>query len=136
LRLWPVSACTTDVVYNEFQAAVEQKVVPGDCWSDLPVIELTEVEIQLAERLPRNLDPGERSCLALVIHRKGLIASDDLVARRTAASFHVPITGTIGILAVCINNRFVSLDEGNNLLKQMISTGYHSPFERLDGFLR
>ncbi len=134
-QLWPGAAFTTLAVHHEYQAAVEQELLPEKCWADLPVAELSEAESQLAENLPKQLDLGERICLAVAITRKGLLVSDDLKARRVAASFNVPTTGTIGILVACVQLGLLTKDAGNDLLRQMITSGYHSPFENLDVLL-
>lgn len=133
--LWPGKVCTTSAVHYEYQSAVEHGLLPEDCWNDLPVVELTQAESQLANNLPGRLDSGERTCLALAITRPGLFASDDLKARQTAVSFNVPITGTIGILAACVQLGLITKDKGNNLLRRMIAAGYYSPFDNLDVLL-
>jgi predicted nucleic acid-binding protein len=133
--LWPGEVCTTPAVHHEYQSAVEYGLLPENCWIDLPVVELTQPESQLANDLPGQLGSGERTCLALAITRQGLLASDDLRARQIAVSFKIPITGTIGILAACVRLGFITKDIGNDLLKRMIEAGYHSPFDNLDVLL-
>lgn len=133
--LWPGIVCTTFAVQHEYKSAVEHGLLPENCWIDLPVIELTQAESQLANNLPGKIDLGERTCLALAITRQGLLATDDLKARQIAISFNVPITGTIGILAACVKLGLITSDMGNDLLRQMIAAGYHSPFDNLDALL-
>lgn len=131
-QLWPGIVCTTFAVHHEYQSAVEQGLLPENCWIDLPVVDLTQAESQLANNIPGKIDLGERTCLALAITRQGLLASDDLKARQIAVSFSVPITGTIGILAACVKSGIITSDMGNDLLRHMIAAGYHSPFDNLD----
>ena len=133
--LWPGKVCTTPAVRYEYQSAVEHGLLPEDCRNDLPVVELTQAESQLANNLPGRIDSGERTCLALAITRQGLFASDDLRARQIAISFNVPITGSIGILAACVQLGFISKNMGNDLLEGMTAAGYYSPFDNLDVLL-
>ena len=129
---WPSTACTTPSVLDEYRSGVASGLVPTDAWADLTIIILTEEEAALAARLSTRLGNGERSCLAAAVYRQGLLASDDLDARRIARQQSVPLTGTIGILALCVRRGNLSLEKANGLLNEMIASGYYSPFDSLD----
>lgn len=132
IHLWPTTACTTPPVLDEFRSGVVSGLVPGDAWADLTVITLSEEEIALVASFSTRLGGGERSCLAAAVCRHGLLASDDLDARRIAQQQNVPLTGTIGILVLCLRRGYLSREEANGLLAEMIALGYYSPFNGLD----
>jgi predicted nucleic acid-binding protein len=134
-RLWGEAAATTAASRAEYQAGVEAGLIPRGCWGGLPVIELTPEEDALAFSFSAGLGPGERTCLAVAAQRKGMLASDDLHARRAATRLGVPITGTVGILAACVRTGHLSLAEANGLLEAMIAAGYRSPITSLDQLL-
>jgi predicted nucleic acid-binding protein len=131
-RLWGEAAVTTAAARAEYQRGVEAGLIPRSCWGELSVIELTAEEDALALSLSAGLGPGERTCLAVAARRNGMLASDDLLARRAAARLEVPITGTIGILAACVRTSHLALAEANRLLEAMIAAGYRSPVISLD----
>lgn len=92
-QLWPAAACTTAAVVAEYAAGVAQSLLPADTLTDLPVVELTDGEVDFATRLSSRLGAGERTCLAVALHRQGRLASDDLDARRAADQYGVPRLG-------------------------------------------
>jgi predicted nucleic acid-binding protein len=96
---------------------------------------LNSVEKDFAERLSPKLGSGERSCLAIAVHRKGMLACDDAEARRIAQRFGLPITGSIGILVLRVRRGQLTQAEGNALLEEMITLGYRSPVPTLDDLL-
>jgi predicted nucleic acid-binding protein len=132
VRLWPTRACTTLAVLDEYRAGASSGLISSDAWADLSVLTLTEEETALAAGFSTRLGAGERSCLAVAVRRRGLLASDDLDARRTAQQKNVPLTGTIGVLAGCVRRGYLSREEANGLLAEMMALGYHSPFDKLD----
>ena len=52
---------TTAAALGEYQAGAEAGLIPGSCWRELPVIELTAEEEALAPSLSARLGPGERA---------------------------------------------------------------------------
>lgn len=136
IRVCPGRACTTAAARAEHEAAVEKGLLQAQLWADLPVIELTEDEIQLVEMLPARLGPGERTCLAVAIQRGGVVATDDLGARQLARRQNVKITGTLGILVLAVTAGEVSVDQANTFLAEMVAAGYRSPVESLEVLLR
>jgi predicted nucleic acid-binding protein len=131
----PGQPCTTSAVLAEHLAASGEHALAEGLWCDLHIIEPTEEEQKLAGNLPRGLGSGERTCLALAIARRGLIATDDLHARRVAARYGVRVTGTLGLLVLAVESHLVSLERANMLLNVMVSAGYHSPVATLDALL-
>ena len=132
----PGRACTTEAALAEYLAAPEEERFAEKAWRDLPTIELTDGEKQLTEALPTSLGVGERTCLAVAIARRGVLASDDLHARRVATRHGAETAGTVGLLVMAIEAHLVSLDQANALLTAMIAAGYRSPVESLDALLR
>jgi predicted nucleic acid-binding protein len=134
-HLWPARAYTTPPVLDEFRSGVAGGLLPADVWADLAVIALTEEETALAASLATRLGGGERSCLAVAVCRQGLLATDDRDARRIARQQNVPLTGTVGILTLCVRRGYLSREEANGLLAEMIASGYYSPVDNLDQVL-
>jgi len=81
---------------TEYQVGAQSGLLPPDAWAKLPVLTLTEEETRCAASLPPRLGTGERACLAVAVHRQGLLVTDDLDARSAAREQHVPVTGTVG----------------------------------------
>jgi predicted nucleic acid-binding protein len=135
IQACPGRACTTSAALVEYLAAPEGEHLAEDAWRDLPIVELTEAETQLAETLPAGLGAGERACLAVAIARSGIMASDDLQARRMAVRHGIRTAGTIGLLVMAVEASLLSLAQANGLLTAMIAAGYRAPVERLDGFM-
>lgn len=121
------NAATTTSVLREYGVAVAAGLLPGDLWKDLPVITLSSEEERLASSLPAVLGAGERTCIAVAIERRGVLATDDSDARKVARRFGISITGTLGLLIQAVRIGRASLPEANELLLRMIQSGYHSP---------
>ena len=135
MRLWPRAACTTPSALDEYAAGAASGLLPADAWVGLPLVTLTESEATFAASLSPRLGAGERTCLSVAFHRRGLLASDDWDARRAARQHGVPQTGTVGILVLCVQRGYLSRDQANALLAEMIALGYRSPVASLDPLL-
>lgn len=135
MRLWPATACTTAAVLAEYGAGVAAGLLPPTAWDRLPVATLTEEEAHFAASLPPKLGAGERTCLAIAVHRRGLLASDDRDARRIAQKHDVATTGTIGILVLCVQQNYLSLEQADALLAEMVALGYRSPVSSMGSLL-
>jgi len=131
-RLWPKRACTTSPVLDEYAVGVTVGMLPADAWAGLPIVALTAGERAFANELSTRLGAGERACLAVAVHRQGLLVSDDLDARRAARRYDVPATGTVGILIRCVQRGCVAREQANHLLAKMIALGYRSPVANLN----
>ena len=117
----------TPIIENELLVGVQTKqLIPCD-WSWVTIISLTEVEQRRFKLLKRELGAGEASCLAVAVERGYKLATDDKEARRWAKRLGIPHTGTLGILVNVVHKNVIALSEGNQLLHQMIQTGYYSP---------
>jgi predicted nucleic acid-binding protein len=66
----------------------------------------------------------------------GLFASDDADARAAAQRRGIPVTGTLGILALAVRRKLLTLAQANALLNDMIAAGYRSPMQKLDALVR
>ena len=77
--LWK-TCCTTQDAWREFQAGIAIGRLPKDAWKTLPVTELTDLELDLANRLSNALGAGERS--ALRWRKIGLVCLSRMTARR------------------------------------------------------
>ena len=127
--------CTTPAALEEYQAGAHAGLLPASAWRGLPVVALNEGEAAFAAGLPPRLGLGERACLSVAAHRRGLLATDDLDARETARSHRLPVTGTLGILILAWRQGLLDREEANELLGAMIALGYHSPVSELDALL-
>ena len=135
LCLWPHAASTTQAALAEYRAGVTGGLLPADIWASLPIIPLDDDENAFAAGLSQRLGTGERACLAVALHRHGLLATDDQDARRAARACGVPVTGTLGILVQSIRRGPLTRSQGNALLAEMIAAGYYAPVDQLDPLL-
>jgi len=95
----------------------------------------TAGEQGLYAELSQALGPGEASCLAVAVVRQLTLATDDLAARRAAATRGVKLTGTLGILVRLVREKHLTLAEANNILTDMIALHYRTPVNRLDDLI-
>jgi len=134
-HLWATRACTTPAALDEYEAGAASGMVPAEAWADLPLVTLTEQELAFAAGLSLRLGVGERTCMAVAFHRQGLLASDDLDARRVAEAYGISVTGTVGILVLCVRQHHLSQGRAEALLEDMIARGYRSPVTGLGDLL-
>jgi len=130
-----VEFATTPEVMAEYQAGVTGRGMPVAVWDSLPQLTLNPAEPRFADRLLPRLGRGERSCLAVAVHRQGAIACDDAVARREAQRLGLIVTGTIGILVVNIRQTRLTIADGNAILAGLIALGYRSPLADLSDLI-
>lgn len=135
-HLWPDRVCMTRAVRGEYQRAVQEGLLPAYAWSDLPVVDMTAQENALAQTFSTRLGIGERSCLAIAHTRDALFASDDADARTAAQKLGIPVTGTLGILALAVRRELLPLSQANTLLMAMIAAGYRSLLYKLDTLVK
>ena len=83
------------------------------------------------EKLREVLGDGEASCLAVAHERNGTLITDDRDARRYARRLGVAISGTLGVLALLVKRRILTLPEADSALQVMIKQGYYSPANSL-----
>jgi predicted nucleic acid-binding protein len=108
LDLWGTDSATTPAVMTEYQAGVTSRGLPADIWDSLVQLTLNSIEKDFAKRLSPKLGSGERSCLAIAVHR---------------------------ILVLRVRRGQLTQAEGNALLEEMITLGYRSPVPTLDDLL-
>lgn len=128
--------CATKEVWDELEVANKRGILEIS-QTDLKgeILRMNEDETESFLRLCSRFGRGESSCLAIALHRDAGILTDDLDARRFAQRGNIPVSGSIGILVKCVTNGHLSLEQGNELLSQMIQKGFFSPVESLDRFL-
>lgn len=135
LDLWGTHCATTLAVMVEYQAGVSTRGLPADIWDVLDQLSPQPAEQDFADRLLPRLGQGERSCIAIAVHRQGLFACDDAEARREAQRLGLTVTGSIGILILNVRQSRLTLANGNMLLADMVAQGYRSPVATLDDLL-
>jgi predicted nucleic acid-binding protein len=92
---------------------------------------LEETEQKIYISLLKNLGVGEASCIACALQRKGVVVTDDRMARNICKERDVQVTGTLGILKAACLDGALEIEEAEAMLKQMIAHGFYSPVQRL-----
>lgn len=128
-----IKAFTTEEVVEELRICAEKGIFEFDF--DIEIISMNDKERLTFFRLTEKFGRGEASCLAIGMHRKVSILTDDFDARKFAQRTGVPVSGTIGVLVNAIERGIISKGEGNELLHRMIKKGFYSPFETFDRLL-
>jgi len=123
--------CITSQVLEEFKFGIKRGVLP-DTELKFQVLALKEEEMELYESLRTRLGKGEASSIAVAKFRKMTLLTDDHDARKVANIMEIPVSGTIGVLTLCVKRGLLSKEQGNKILKNMILKGFYSPVESLD----
>lgn len=119
-----------------FYDDIEQFIAPFSSEGWLRLVTMNETELQLFASLPPGLDHGEAACLAIARNRRWGFLTDDRLARRQAEVWNLPFSGTMGLLLLAVQDKLLALDEGNQLLQQMIAVArYRAPHTDLRLFL-
>ena len=126
---------TTPMVMAELAAGVDAGFVPACDWEWLRILEADEGVTVMAGEFQRVLDAGEAESLAMAIHKGCAFLSDDLAARRLAASQGVRVSGTLGVLLKLVKMSEIELTEADRLLGDMMAKGYRSPVFTLSRLL-
>jgi predicted nucleic acid-binding protein len=111
-----------------FYDGIERHVTPfaPDGW--LHLVAPTDDELRLSTSLPASLHRGEVACLCIARQRVWGFLTDDRAARWQAQAWNIPLSGTIGVLLLAIQDGRLTVEEGNALLRTMIEKAhYHSP---------
>ncbi len=103
-------------------------------WINITTIEGIQ-ELQTLSTLPKQLHRGEAECLAIAQHRGWLFLTDDQAARRVAYQKQILLSGTLGCLAMAVEQTHCSLSTANHYLTQMIDVGYRSPLTDISPLL-
>lgn len=127
---------TTTAVRREIESGEALGTVPRCDWYWLPVIELTEAEQGLSALLRANLGHGEAECLAAAISRSGVVVTDDRGARKQAVNYGIPMTGTLGVLKMLVDNENLTVNQADEHLAEMIAEGYYSPVRQFSQLRR
>lgn len=111
-----------------FYDGIERHIAPfaPDGW--LRLVAPTDDEVGLFASLPAHLHRGEVACLCIARQRGWGFLTDDRAARQQAQLWNIPLSGTIGVLLLAIQDGRLSVGEGNSLLQAMINKAcYRSP---------
>jgi predicted nucleic acid-binding protein len=120
-----------------FYDGIERHITPLTAAGWLELITLTNEELQWISSLPSRLHRGEGACLCIARQRGWGFLTDDRAARRQAFEWGIPVSGTLGILLLAVEDGHIRVDEGNALLRDMIQQArYHSPVTDLSVLLR
>ena len=120
----------------ELKQGEEKGILPKRDWHWVNVLKIeSEEEKHNFDTFSQRLGRGESACLCLAASRNMKILTDDLDTRRFSQRSGIPVSGTIGVFIIAIRKSIISLEEGNNLLLEMIEKGYFSPYKKLNGLL-
>ena len=82
------------------------------------------------------LDRGEADSLLGAIERCGTLATDDLAARKMAAQRDIPVTGSIGLLVLCVESEYIDHNTADEWLDTWRERrGYYAPVESVTEIL-
>lgn len=89
----------------------------------------SEKEAQrFASRCIDELDWGEATVVAAAYSKNRPLATDDQDARSLAGDFNLDVTGSLGLLAMCVKNNIINTDTANDWLRIWINeNSYYSP---------
>lgn len=98
-------------------------------------IDLSNEEKKEYLLLLRTLGPGESACIAAALFRKGIVISDDRLARNICREKNIPCSGSIGILKASYLDKTLELSEADMILNRMIDNGFYSPVRSISDIL-
>jgi predicted nucleic acid-binding protein len=76
------------------------------------------------------LDTGEAATLLAAIEHGGTVATDDLAARRAAKERDVPVTGSIGLLVLAVEQELIDVATADDWLNRWrAERGYYAPVD-------
>ena len=95
-----------------------------------------EQEWRLYQTIPTKLHRGEAMSLAIAHSRGWHLLSDDRAARIVARRLGVAYSGTLALLIRAVRQGILTVDQGNDLLAEMIARArYRSPVSDLRDLL-
>jgi predicted nucleic acid-binding protein len=101
----------------------------------IPVVELDDESTKLTEQFADRLDRGEAEALALAERHRGLVVTDDGVARKVARQRTIQFTGSIGVLMEFVDNDHVAESTADSWLKRLIDDAdYYAPSRELTDY--
>lgn len=122
---------TVHAVMDELAIGVQTARIPSVDWSWLPIIELTDEERAMTERLNETLGRGEAACIALATSRQWIVLTDDRDARRAAREAGIIVSGTLGASTNLVWGGALSLTEADDFLAIMKRSGYRCALNSL-----
>lgn len=103
---------------------------------DIDLLDVSHREDNIASEIHRRLDEGEAESLLGAIEYGGILATDDLAARRLAADYDVRVTGSVGILVLGVRAGVITIDTANECLAVWKEVrGYYAPVDRVQEIL-
>jgi predicted nucleic acid-binding protein len=124
---------TTEEVIEELKVGIRRSVlVVNFSELDMEILRMQRDEMNTFLRLTNRFGRGEASCIAIALHRKAAVLTDDFDARRFAQRGGISVSGSIGVLVNSIDEGIISKEQGNVVLHRMILKGFYSPVETLD----
>ena len=118
--------------YNGLEAEIYPLAETG--WIEV-VSMVDDEELRLFHPAPRRLQHGEAACVAIARHRNRSFLTVDKLARKTDREWGITVSGTLGVLVQRVKRGLVTVEAGDELLREMIDRGYRSPHASLQRFL-
>lgn len=91
----------------------------------------SDEEIKTFGAFPVRLHKGEAASMSIAHHRNWMFLTDDRAAREVSRQYDIPISGSIGCLVAGVERGYVSQQQANLWLKQLIDQGFRSPVSDL-----
>ena len=93
-------------------------------------VDVVETPAPDGSAIRERLDRGEADALWGALDRDGTLASDDLAARQVAATRGVPVTGSIGLLALGVTRDVLTAETADAWLESWrAKRGYYAPVD-------
>lgn len=129
-------AIITSEIYAELIAGIQQhpslkKIDSLLTDGSFELIALTREELSACQQLLTFLDLGEASAISYAQQHNYIVVTDDRAARNYCARVNIPVTGTIGILKACIQDKLIPLEDADSILNKMITVGFYSPVQSI-----
>jgi len=130
----------TSEVYDEISAGISQISSLGriDWLIDKDIFSLCSLiskEREYFREMIAFLGQGEASCISFAKDRNAIVATDDRTARKQCTNMKIPFTGTIGILKASVKDSLFTLEQANDVLYRMITSGFYSPINSISDVL-
>lgn len=102
----------------------------------IAVTDIDGLDGSQTDRIRARLDEGEAAALCKALDEGGTLATDDLAARRTASDHGVPVTGSVGLLALGVRRGVFSVQTANQWLGTWREKrGYYAPVDSIEDVL-
>ena len=118
--------------YNSLEAEIYPLAETG--WIEV-VSMVDDEELRLFRSLLRRLHHGEAAGMAIARHRNWAFLTDDKPAGATSLALGITVSGTLGAPVQGVKRGQMTVEAGDELLREMIDRGHRSPRTSLQHLL-